>query len=113
MDDEQIRARIEELEEEERRLRSDERDAAEHEARDRLAADVQRLAAVRVELDRLWDYLRQRAGGARRRGRPGRRRDARRRHGRALPRLIAAGQAFASSRSVASMTPARFLCARS
>ena len=60
MDDEQIRARIEELEEEERRLRRDERDAAEREARDRLAADVQRLAAVRVELDRLWDYLRQR-----------------------------------------------------
>jgi hypothetical protein len=60
MDDEQIRARIEELEEEERRLRRDERDAAEREARDRLAADVERLSAVRVELDRLWDYLRQR-----------------------------------------------------
>jgi hypothetical protein len=60
MDDEQIQARIEELEEEEARLRRDERDAAEGEERGRLAADVERLRAVHIELDRLWDYLRQR-----------------------------------------------------
>ena len=60
MDDEQVQARIEELEQEELRLRRDEREAADVAGTDRVAADVQRLEAVRVELDRLWDYLRQR-----------------------------------------------------
>jgi hypothetical protein len=60
MSDEQIQARIEELEAEERRLRHDEEQAAEGERDKRVAADARRLEAVRVELDRLWDYLRQR-----------------------------------------------------
>jgi len=60
MSDEQVQARIEELEQEERRLRQDETDAAELDGNDRIDADAQRLEAVRVELDRMWDYLRQR-----------------------------------------------------
>jgi hypothetical protein len=60
MDDEQVQARIDELEREEQRLRRDELDAADHEADEQVRADAQRLAAIRVELDRLWDYLRQR-----------------------------------------------------
>jgi Protein of unknown function (DUF2630) len=60
MTDEQAQARIEELEQEERRLRRDESDAADVVEGERIAADAQRLAEVRVELDRLWDYLRQR-----------------------------------------------------
>jgi hypothetical protein len=60
MNDEQVQARIEQLEEEERRLRSDESEAAQHDGAGRVAADAERLAQVRVELDRLWDYLRQR-----------------------------------------------------
>jgi hypothetical protein len=60
MSDEQVQARIEELEQEERRLRQDEQEAAEVEGDKRIAADARRLEAVRVELDRLWDYLRQR-----------------------------------------------------
>ncbi len=59
MDDDQIRARIEALEDEERRLRADEATAAEHDP-EGLAADRDRLAAVKVELDQLWDLLRQR-----------------------------------------------------
>jgi hypothetical protein len=58
--DEQAQARIEELEQEERSLRSDETEAAHHEGRERIVADAARLEAVRVELDQLWDYLRQR-----------------------------------------------------
>jgi Protein of unknown function (DUF2630) len=58
--DEQVQARIEELEQEERRLRRDEGDAANLQADDRIATDAQRLEAVRVQLDQLWDYLRQR-----------------------------------------------------
>ncbi len=58
--DEQVQARIEELEQEERRLRRDEGDAAAAQADDQVATDAQRLEAVRVELDQLWDYLRQR-----------------------------------------------------
>jgi len=60
MDDQAIRTRIEELEEEERGLRADERRAADADQRDDLAADRERLAAIKVDLDRLWDLLRQR-----------------------------------------------------
>jgi len=60
LSDEQVQARIEELEQEERRLRSDERQAAEVRGSDRVAADAARLEALRIELDQLWDYLRQR-----------------------------------------------------
>jgi hypothetical protein len=60
MNDDEVQARIEQLEAEERRLRRDESQAADAEGTDRVAADAKRLEAVRVELDRLWDYLRQR-----------------------------------------------------
>ena len=60
MNDDQVQARIEELEREEQRLRSDEQALADTAGTDRLAADANRLEEVRVELDRLWDYLRQR-----------------------------------------------------
>ncbi len=60
MNDDQVQARIEELEREEQRLRSDEQALADTAGTDRLAADASRLEEVRVELDRLWDYLRQR-----------------------------------------------------
>jgi hypothetical protein len=60
LDDEQVQARIEELEQEERRLRRDEREAANVEEGNQVATDAQRLEAVRIELDQLWDYLRQR-----------------------------------------------------
>jgi hypothetical protein len=58
LSDEQAQARIEQLEQEERRLRNDEQDAAGRGGG--VAADAQRLEAVRIELDQLWDYLRQR-----------------------------------------------------
>lgn len=58
--DEQARARIEELEEEERRLRRDESQNPDADEGGRVAADARRLEELRVELDRLWDYLRQR-----------------------------------------------------
>jgi hypothetical protein len=60
MNDDQVQARIEDLEREEQRLRSDEQALADTAGIDRLAADASRLEEVRVELDRLWDYLRQR-----------------------------------------------------
>ena len=60
MDDAQIRDRIEELEDEERRLRSQESAAAEVGRDDVLAADRDRLAQIKVELDQLWDLLRRR-----------------------------------------------------
>jgi len=60
MDDEQVQARIEALEREEQALRRDEAAAADAEADDKVSADAQRLAKIRVELDVLWDYLRQR-----------------------------------------------------
>jgi Protein of unknown function (DUF2630) len=60
MNDDQVQARIEELEREEQRLRSDEQAPADTAGTARLAADASRLEEVRVELDRLWDYLRQR-----------------------------------------------------
>jgi hypothetical protein len=60
MSDEEVQARIDELEAEELRLREDEAAAGEAERDEQVAADAKRLAAIRVELDRLWDYLRQR-----------------------------------------------------
>jgi hypothetical protein len=60
LNDEQIQARIEALEQEERQLRADESQAANVDGGARIAADAERLEAVRIELDRLWDYLRQR-----------------------------------------------------
>lgn len=60
MDDEQVQTRIDALEQEERRLRDDEGAAAEADRNDRVAVDAQRLEAIRVELNQLWDYLRQR-----------------------------------------------------
>ena len=60
MSDEQVQARIEELEREERKLRTDESEAAEADADEQVSADAQRLEAIRIELDQLWDYLRQR-----------------------------------------------------
>ena len=59
MDDAAIRNRIEALEDEERRLRSDEAAVGERDP-NALAVDRDRLAAIKVELDRLWDLLRQR-----------------------------------------------------
>jgi len=58
MSDEQVQAHIEKLETEERSLRHDESEAARD--GDRVAADAERLEEVRICLDRLWDYLRQR-----------------------------------------------------
>jgi len=58
MSDEQIQARIEQLEAEERSLRHDEGEAGA--TGERVAADAERLEEVRICLDRLWDYLRQR-----------------------------------------------------
>ena len=61
LDDDQVRARIEQLEQEEQRLRADEGEAGEASARgERVARDAQRLEDIRVELNQLWDYLRQR-----------------------------------------------------
>ena len=60
LSDEQVQARIEELEQEERKLRRDEGEAAEADADEQVARDAQRLEAIRIELDQLWDYLRQR-----------------------------------------------------
>jgi hypothetical protein len=42
------------------RRRSQQHTAADTAGTDQLAADARRLEEVRVELDRLWDYLRQR-----------------------------------------------------
>jgi catechol 2,3-dioxygenase-like lactoylglutathione lyase family enzyme len=59
MDDASIRERIEQLEDEERRLRADEAAVGERD-RDALEADRRRLSEIKVELDQLWDLLRQR-----------------------------------------------------
>jgi hypothetical protein len=56
MDDDAIQSRIDTLEQEEARLRKDEESAS----LDALPADRERLAAIKVELDQLWDLLRQR-----------------------------------------------------
>ena len=60
LSDEQVQARIEELEQEERKLRTDEVEAADADANNQVAHDARRLEAIRIELDQLWDYLRQR-----------------------------------------------------
>jgi hypothetical protein len=60
LSDEQVQARIDALEEEERSLRHDEADAAEEPGSERIEKDAARLAAIKLELDQLWDYLRQR-----------------------------------------------------
>jgi hypothetical protein len=58
MSDESIAARIESLVDEERELRRRE-ETDRHDER-KLEADRERLSAVKVELDRCWDLLRQR-----------------------------------------------------
>ena len=58
MSDESIAARIENLVTEEHQLQR--REAADSDDAERLEADRERLRAVRVELDRCWDLLRQR-----------------------------------------------------
>ena len=60
MDDAQIEARIDALEQEEQRLRKDEETQAEQGHTDVVGQDAGRLAAIKVELDQLWDLLRQR-----------------------------------------------------
>jgi hypothetical protein len=56
--DESIAAKVEQLVAEEHALRNREQADADHP--DALAADQDRLEAVQVELDRCWDLLRQR-----------------------------------------------------
>ena len=60
MDDAQIEARIDALEQEEQQLRKDEEASAEAGRTDSVGQDAGRLAAIKVELDQLWDLLRQR-----------------------------------------------------
>lgn len=60
LNDEQIEYRIDALERERSKLRRDEGEAAESDRMKRVSASASRLADIRIELDRLWDYLRQR-----------------------------------------------------
>ena len=60
MDDDAIQARIDELEHEEQRLRKEEESSAERGRTDVVSEDAGRLQAIKVELDQLWDLLRQR-----------------------------------------------------
>ena len=60
MDDAQIEARIDALEQEEQRLRKDEEAQAEAGDTGAVGEDAGRLAAIKVELDQLWDLLRRR-----------------------------------------------------
>jgi hypothetical protein len=60
MDDAQIQARIEALELQEQSLRKDEEAQAEAGHTDAVGVDAGRLAAIKIELDQLWDLLRQR-----------------------------------------------------
>jgi sigma54-dependent transcription regulator len=60
MDDQQIQNRIDQLEQEEQRLRKDEEASAEAGRTAAVGEDAGRLAAIKVELDQLWDLLRQR-----------------------------------------------------
>jgi hypothetical protein len=65
MDDVQIRNRIEQLEDEERKLRAEEGAAAETGHPKVIQRDADRLAAIKVELDQLWDLLRRREAAKR------------------------------------------------
>jgi hypothetical protein len=65
MDENQIRNRIEALEVEERKLRAEEGAAAETNHPDVIERDAERLGAIRVELDQLWDLLRRREAARR------------------------------------------------
>jgi hypothetical protein len=65
MDEDQIRNRIEALEGEERKLRVEEGAAAETNHPEVIERDAERLAAIRVELDQLWDLLRRREAARR------------------------------------------------
>lgn len=65
MDDEQIRNRIEALEDEEKKLRAEEGAAAETGHDDVIKRDADRLAQIKVELDQLWDLLRRREAARR------------------------------------------------
>ena len=60
MDDDAIQARIDALEQEEQRLRKDEEASAEQGRTDVVSEDAGRLKEIKVELDQLWDLLRQR-----------------------------------------------------
>jgi Protein of unknown function (DUF2630) len=61
MRDEDVEARIEQLEAEERELREDEAAARDRpDAEEKLAADRARLEKIRLELDQQWDLLRRR-----------------------------------------------------
>ena len=60
MDDAQIRTEIEELEDEERRLRGEEALAADAARGDVLERDRLRLGEIKSRLAQLWDLLRQR-----------------------------------------------------
>jgi hypothetical protein len=60
MDDDAIQSRIDELEQEEQRLRKEEEASAERGRTDVVSEDAGRLKAIKVELDQLWDLLRQR-----------------------------------------------------
>lgn len=60
MDDDAIQARIDELEQEEQRLRKEEESSAERGRTDVVSEDAGRLKEIKVELDQLWDLLRQR-----------------------------------------------------
>ena len=60
MDDTQIRAEIEQLEEEERKLRHEEATAADAGLPDVIEKDRARLEQIRVRLAQLWDLQRQR-----------------------------------------------------
>ena len=60
MDDDAIQARIDELEHEEQRLRKEEESSAERGRTDVVSEDAGQLRAIKVELDQLWDLLRQR-----------------------------------------------------
>ncbi len=60
MNDQEIQDRIEAIEAEEVRLRADEASHGGEIGAPELAADRDRLAELRVELDGLWDLLRRR-----------------------------------------------------
>jgi hypothetical protein len=60
MDDAHIQSRIEALEDEERALRHDEQLSAEAGRDEQVVADRDRLGEIKIELDQLWDLLRQR-----------------------------------------------------